>query len=88
MTNPRKALTDYERSLRMSNNQKQKQSGGITFASALGLLFIGLKLGHAIDWPWIWVLAPFWAGLALLVVIVAVLWLIAGAAAAGRGWRR
>jgi hypothetical protein len=88
MTNPRKALTDYERSLRMSNNQKQKQSGGITFAGALGLLFIGLKLGHVIDWPWVWVLAPFWAGLALVVALIVVLALGAAVASAVRGSKR
>lgn len=27
---------------------------------ALGLIFITLKLTHIINWPWLWVLAPFW----------------------------
>jgi len=32
----------------------------MTFPTALGLLFIGLKLAGFIDWSWIWVLSPFW----------------------------
>jgi hypothetical protein len=42
-------------------------SGGITFAGALTLLFIGLKLGHVIMWGWLWVFSPLW--------IPTVLWL-------------
>lgn len=26
----------------------------------LGLLFMGLKLSHKIDWSWWWVTCPFW----------------------------
>ncbi len=54
---------------------------GVGFASLLGLLFIGLKLGGAIDWPWLWVLSPLWLPLALVAVILAVV--VAGAA-----WRK
>ena len=32
----------------------------MTFPTALGLLFIGLKLAGFINWSWIWVLSPFW----------------------------
>jgi hypothetical protein len=32
----------------------------------LGVLFIALKLTHVIDWSWVWVLAPFWIGLAFI----------------------
>jgi hypothetical protein len=35
-------------------------SGGIGFCGALGLLFIGLKLGGVIGWTWWWVLSPLW----------------------------
>ena len=43
-------------------------STGLGLVPALGLLFIGLKLVGTIDWPWWWVLAPFWVGLALLIL--------------------
>lgn len=48
----------------MANNSSS--SGGIGLAGALGLLFIGLKLGNVIAWPWIWVLSPFWIPLAFV----------------------
>lgn len=84
----KKSVNNYERSLRMSSNSSQKQSGGISFAGALGLLFIGLKLGHVITWPWIWVLAPFWAGVALIVLVVAVLIVLAALVETGKKARR
>jgi hypothetical protein len=49
-----------------------RQSGGIGLLALLGVVFVVLRLLHKIDWPWLWVLAPFWApyaiGLALLAV--------------------
>lgn len=27
---------------------------------ALTLILAGLKLGHAIAWPWVWVVSPLW----------------------------
>lgn len=50
---------------------QDSSASGIGFAPALGLLFIGLKLGHVIEWPWLWVLAPIWIPLAILFVILA-----------------
>lgn len=35
----------------------------------LGLLFIGLKLGGVISWPWVWVLSPIWGGFVLAVLV-------------------
>lgn len=52
----------------MNNN---RSSGGIGFFTALGLLFIGLKLGGAIGWSWWWVLAPFWLPWAVILIILA-----------------
>ena len=40
----------------------------MTFPTALGLLFIGLKLAGFIDWSWIWVLSPFWISFIIGVV--------------------
>ncbi len=40
-------------------------SGGIGLLGALGLLFVGLKLGGVITWSWWWVTLPFWGGLAI-----------------------
>ena len=45
----------------------------ISFAAALGLIFIVLKLTHFIDWSWLWVLAPFWIGIALWGAFIGIL---------------
>jgi hypothetical protein len=45
-------------------------SSGIGFGGALALLFIGLKLGHVIDWSWWWVLSPFWIPFVIAAVML------------------
>lgn len=45
---------------------------GYPLATLLGVLFIALKLMEQITWPWIWVLAPFWIGLAFILTIVVI----------------
>ena len=53
-------------------------SSSINFSGALTILFIGLKLGHVIDWPWIWVLSPLWISFLIgitAIVIGLVIWL-------------
>lgn len=45
------------------------KSGGIGFLGFLGLLFIGLKLTHYIDWSWWWVTVPLWGPLGLIVAL-------------------
>lgn len=60
----------------MSNNSTTR-TGGISFFGALGILFIGLKLGNVIDWSWPWVLAPFWLPLTVIFGAVVVVWLVA-----------
>lgn len=35
----------------------------------LGILFVALKLCGQIDWPWLWVLAPFWGPVAVLAIM-------------------
>lgn len=51
----------------------QQAGGGIGLGGALALLFIGLKLGGAIGWPWVWVLAPLWIPVLLVVLLLFVL---------------
>lgn len=45
---------------------------GVGINGLLGVLFIGLKLTHTINWSWWWVLAPFWIPAAITVLVVAV----------------
>jgi predicted tellurium resistance membrane protein TerC len=51
-------------------------AGGISFAGALTLLFIGLKLGHVINWSWWWVLAPLWISAAVALALFVMILLI------------
>jgi hypothetical protein len=46
---------------------------GIGLMSALGILFIGLKLTGHIDWSWWWVTAPLWGDIAIVLAICVVL---------------
>ena len=49
-----------------------RSGGGIGCLTALGLIFIALKLaqvGAVASWSWWWVLAPFWIEIALAVAI-------------------
>jgi hypothetical protein len=56
----------------MNNN-----SSGFSVIGLLGVLFIGLKLTGYITWSWWWVLAPFWGGLALALVILLIIGVVA-----------
>ena len=47
--------------------------GGPGFLSLLCILFIGLKLTGYVTWPWVWVLAPIWLPLSLILTLLA-LW--------------
>lgn len=47
------------------------------FFSILGLIFITLKLTGYISWSWLWVLAPFWMPITLI-LLVFLLFLLGG----------
>lgn len=68
----------------MSDTRVQSSGGGIGFAGLLTILFIGLKLGHVIDWAWIWVLSPLWIGLAVVLGFFLLFLVIGGLVAAFR----
>ena len=48
------------------------KNGGISFAGALLIAFIVLKLCRVIDWSWLWVLSPLWIGVTIRAVVGAV----------------
>jgi hypothetical protein len=57
--------------VKMSNKSSESgSSGGVSFFGLLGIVFIVLKLTGFIDWPWLYVLAPLWAPLALILTIL------------------
>ncbi len=49
---------------------------GIGFAGLLTILFIGLKLGGVIAWPWAWVLSPLWIGLIIIAIILIIIYAV------------
>lgn len=54
----------------MSNDRKS----GVSGVTLLQIAFIVLKLCGVINWKWIWVLAPTWIGIILIIVIALIAW--------------
>jgi hypothetical protein len=54
-------------------SDKTNTSGRIGVTGLLGVAFVVLKLCHVIEWPWLWVLAPFWVPFAIVASVIAVL---------------
>lgn len=50
----------------MKNNKNNVTTG---FCDVLAIVFIVLKLVKVIDWSWLWVLAPIWIPLVLIILI-------------------
>jgi len=54
----------------MSDSRSSGASGGIGFFGILAIVFIVLKLCGVINWSWLWVLAPLWGPIALVLAIL------------------
>lgn len=54
----------------MSNSGKTATKGGISATTVLVIVFAVLKWTHVIDWSWLWILSPWWIGIALWLAIV------------------
>jgi hypothetical protein len=50
---------------------------GPGFLGMLTILFIGLKLTGYITWSWLWVLSPLWIGLAVVLALSAIIFVVA-----------
>lgn len=59
----------------------ETRSGGIGLGGLLFVVFLVLKLTHVIAWSWVWVFAPLWIPLAVLVVVGFTILMFAVAAA-------
>lgn len=59
-------------------NTKIVKSGGISFAGALTVAFVVLKLLGIINWSWWWIVSPLWisAGIGLIVIIILLIILV------------
>ena len=44
-------------------------SAGMSFTGVLTLIFIVLKLLKVINWSWVWVLAPTWISLIIIIIV-------------------
>lgn len=60
---------------------------GIGFLGMLTLVFIVLKLVGTIDWAWYLVLAPLWAPAAIVLGIVAIIFLVVLLFSGYKDWR-
>lgn len=55
------------------NKTSTTANGGIDFCDLLTIVFIVLKLLGKITWSWIWVLAPMWIELVIVVLIYSII---------------
>ena len=62
--------------MRNNGNTTSSSSGGIGFCGLLTILFVALKLTGYIAWSWWWVLSPLWIGLAALIVILVITFVV------------
>lgn len=56
----------------MNDNRKEVTGSGITFEGALFITFLVLKLCGVVDWPWLWVFAPLWVPILLVLGIITI----------------
>ena len=61
----------------MSNKNVSEVSVNFPILGILGLIFITLKLTGYITWSWLWVLAPFWIPLGILILIGIIVFIVA-----------
>ena len=63
----------------MSNqNKTEVATGGLSFSTILFLIFLVLKLTGYITWSWWWVTVPLWGGLALVIAILLIAFIVLG----------
>ena len=60
----------------MSNKTVVKTSQSFPLFTILFLIFMTLKLCGVITWSWIWVTAPIWAPVLIVLVIFAIVGLV------------
>ena len=70
----KKGSKQYNENLRKQHflNQNNSTTG------LLGIAFVVLKLLHVIEWSWIWVLAPFWIPVALVLAFAIIALIVVG----------
>ena len=69
------------------SDKTSSASGGIGLSWVLFLIFLVLKLTHAIDWSWWWITAPLWGSACLFVLIFLIVVLVGFIGVTFFGWR-
>lgn len=59
------------------SDRSNSAGGSALVPSLLLVLFIGLKLGHVIDWSWWWVMSPLWIPVVLTLLVLIVVGIVA-----------
>lgn len=59
-----------------NNNGSSAKSGGIGFCGLLTIAFIVLKLCKVINWSWLWVFAPLWIPIVIVIIASVILSII------------
>lgn len=54
----------------MTSSTASTSGSGLSFSGLLAIVFITLKLTGYIDWSWLWVLAPLWIPVAVVLAIL------------------
>ncbi len=72
----------------MSGNGSSGSGLRVGFSGLLALLFIALKLTGYVHWSWFWVLSPLWGGFALIILVMACVFLYALASEVATSRRR
>lgn len=57
--------------------ENKKVTVTLPCAGLLGIAFVILRLCDVIAWPWVWVLAPFWVPIALVLIIAIIILILA-----------
>lgn len=57
----------------MSKEVQTTSGASVSFGGVLFIVFLILKLCHAIDWSWWWVTSPLWIPIGLLIIIVVII---------------
>jgi uncharacterized membrane protein YtjA (UPF0391 family) len=58
------------------SKSSSNSSSGMGLASVLFVVFLVLKLTGNIDWSWWWVTTPLWGGIALVILVILIIFLI------------
>jgi hypothetical protein len=66
------------------SNQQSVNIGSASGTTLLGVLFVGLKLTGYINWPWVWVLSPFWMPLAIVLALALLAFIVYAVASIGK----